>query len=364
MSRSNTDFQGLDDFLENERFRGWVKGQHPEDAAFWKNWQAANPEKIQLYELAVSTLLLLEGNAPLSTDEEIKGKVERLIARIEQQPEARTLPLRSYISWVAAALVLVSLGVGWLTWKNHLPTYDTIVNLTKPDAPREQWKKQSNDNEHPLLINLPDGSSVLLSKGSQVRYEEKMNKSQREIYLEGEGFFEVAKNPDRPFLVYTKGLTTKVLGTSFRVRAFADEPNVTVSVKTGKVTVLPNSSRKTAVKGKEFTLLPNEEVSLIKENDEYVRQPAELKSAVTSIPDIQTQSFDFNFTPVSEVFEELEKTYGVKIEYDKVKMRNCTLTATLSDEPFLDKVRLICLGTESTFELTDNTIRIQSKGCP
>lgn len=365
MSMSNRNFQSLDDFLENERFKGWVRGEHPEDATFWKSWKAANPEKIQLYETAVSTLLILEGKSLATTDEEIKGKVEQLIARIEHQPETRTLSLRRYVSWVAAALVLVSLGVGWLTWRNHLPTYDTIVNLTKPDAPKERWKEQSNDYERPLLINLPDGSSVLLSKGSEVRYEEKMDKSQREIYLEGEGFFEVAKNPDRPFLVYTKGLTTKVLGTSFRVRAFADEPNVTVSVKTGKVTVLPNSSRKTAVTGKEFTLLPNQEVSLVKENDEYVRKSVEVKSPVpAAITDIQTKTFEFDFTPVSEVFEELEKIYGVKIEYDKQKMRNCTLTATLSDEPFLDKVRLICLGTESTFELADNKIIIHSKGCP
>jgi transmembrane sensor len=363
MSSSNTDFQDINDFLQNERFKGWVLGQHSEDAAFWKAWKEANPSKIQLFETAVSTLLLLEGNPSLSTDEEVKAKVEQLIYRIDRQPETRTVFIRRYVSWVAAALVLVSLGMAWLVWRNQVPTYDTLVNLSKPDAPRERWRKQGNDAEGPLLINLPDGSSVLLSKGSHVRYEEKMDKSQREIYLEGEAFFEVAKNRDRPFLVYAKGLTTKVLGTSFRVRAFADEPNVTVSVKTGKVMILPNSFRKSAITGKEITLLPNQEVSLVKENDEYVRKAVEGKAASPAISEIQTKVFNFNFTPVSEVFEELEKTYGVQIEYDQEKMRNCTLTATLTDEPFLDKVRLICLGTESTFELADNKIVIHSKGC-
>jgi hypothetical protein len=128
--------------------------------------------------------------------------------------------------------------------------------------------------------------------------------------------------------------------------------------------VMSGSGKEPAGSEKTFTLLPNEAISLNKENEKYVKKVLNTKLASAEMPQIPKPRFEFRFTPISEVFAELEKAYNVVIEYDKQRMRNCTLTATLTDEPFIDKLRLICIGTESTFEIQNNKIIIDSKGCP
>ena len=89
-------------------------------------------------------------------------------------------------------------------------------------------------------MTLHDGSTVILEPGGEVRYNEKFLNT-REVYLSGDAFFEVTKDASRPFLVYANEITTKVLGTSFRIKAKQGEKEIVVAVKTGKVSVMANS---------------------------------------------------------------------------------------------------------------------------
>ena len=89
-------------------------------------------------------------------------------------------------------------------------------------------------------MTLQDGSTVILEPGGEFRYNEKFL-NPREVYLSGDAFFEVTKDASRPFLVYANEITTKVLGTSFRIKANQGEKEIVVAVKTGKVSVMANS---------------------------------------------------------------------------------------------------------------------------
>ena len=100
--------------------------------------------------------------------------------------------------------------------------------------------EQTNNSNMPQIITLSDGSSVLLQPNSKLSYPKIFIGNQRKVYLSGEAFFEISKNPKKPFFVYANEIVTKVVGTSFRIRAYSNQPNVEVLVRTGKVKVRSN----------------------------------------------------------------------------------------------------------------------------
>src|SRR5688572_8298430 len=89
----------------------------------------------------------------------------------------------------------------------------------------------------PQFLRLPDGSTVLLNEGSKLEYPITFSGDTREVFLQGEGYFDIQHNPSKPFVVKTANVTTTVLGTAFNVKAFPSEKHITVTVTRGKVKV-------------------------------------------------------------------------------------------------------------------------------
>lgn len=368
------DLNTLEDFLENDRFRQWVKSPDGELKAYWEDWLTKNPSKRSVFESAVATSLLIEGRSPAISDEYIRRKISVIRQNIETSEDRRfSLPLpMSVLKWAAA--LIVGLGVGWVLVSQEVFFRDQDISMegsgkginhSSAPMPHDTVRSFTNPKSQQLLVNLPDGSSVVLSKGSSLQYDMHGGEFQRKVRLAGEGFFEVAKDPAHPFFVYTSHLTTRVLGTSFLVRSFEGEPKATVSVRTGKVSVTPAKTDERARKASPDTLLltPNEQVSLVVATEQMVREDLNGRGR-SSLPELlQKPKYEFHLTPVTQVFALLEKAYGVPIRYDAQAFGHCTLTAVLSDEPFLDKIRMICVGIEADFEVRDNQVFITGDGC-
>ena len=113
-------------------------------------------------------------------------------------------------------------------------------------------------------ITLPDGSSITINSGSELKFPEVFSKNSREVWLEGEAYFDISKDVDRPFHVSTDGLTVQVLGTKFNVNTKGKTK--TVSLESGKVQVTLKDS------GDEIQLSPNEELLLNTETGEVVKR--------------------------------------------------------------------------------------------
>lgn len=357
MDRLNYDLNSPEDFLQNEHFRRWVRYRHEHDRSFWEDFLNQYPEKRPAYEQAVATLLVIFGNEAESTSVgNAAGRLREMLDASADKPEP--LPLWRWLRWASAAVLVIGLGFWWSRAGRELPIAGDA--LRHPNAlEQDAWITRENQSRDLLLVNLPDGSSVLLSKGSSIRFAKEMNGVERDVYLDGEGFFEVVKNPSKPFLVHTDKLTTRVLGTSFRVKSFPGQAEAEVAVKTGKVAVTTSGSDA----AEPLTLYPNQQVSLVRKNDRVFRSVTGPVKAEAATP-IEAEPFDFQFTPVSEAFKTLEMHYAVKIHFDQEKMSRCTVTAALKDEPFLEKIRLICLATESSFDISGDQITISGMGCP
>ena len=105
-------------------------------------------------------------------------------------------------------------------------------------CPGQSFQKQ-NAKGVKSTIELADGSKIWLNADSKVQYPALFNGSTREVYLNGEAFFDIAKNPSKPFIIHLSNGTVRVLGTSFNIKAYDNEPVVETSVATGKVAFIP-----------------------------------------------------------------------------------------------------------------------------
>ncbi|GAB4022140.1 FecR family protein [Spirosoma koreense] len=347
-------FSTVEDFLENDAFRAWVLKRRPEDQEIWQQWLAEYPEKRALYEQAVATFLVLQGEQVAITDQQVKAKTEELLHQLTKAPTV-VRPLFGWGRWAAAAAV-VGLAIYWQFGSSLSRPFAAFRKQDAQVIRDVGWKIVKNGTGQPMVVLLPDNSSVLLSTGSQLRFHKQNIHKLREVYLQGEGFFEVSKNPAKPFIVYTANLTTKVLGTSFQVHSFDKETAAFVKVKTGKVSVTPAYAP-----DKPILLTKNEQLSLETKTDKFIKR--DIVPAKGNSSGIVSQQFTFEFTPVSEIFTLLETSYNMPIRYDRQLLAHCTFTGQLNDASFLEKIRLICLTIESTFEVVDNQVVIHSHGC-
>ncbi|MDF7821786.1 FecR family protein [Runella sp. MFBS21] len=346
------------ELLEDETFQRWMKERSQEDRLFWEEWLYVYPEKREIYEQAVAMFLVIEGKKDTLSDQDISLKKEQILELISEESSSSIKSLLSW-TWLRGVAAVIIMGVVTWYYFRGLDTPQTAPLTTRSEEKgleREQWRQVSNTSQQPMVVLLPDNSSVVLSEGSSLRFQAAVNTAKREVFLKGEGFFEVSKDPTKPFFVYTNSLTTKVLGTSFQVRSFEGETVALVKVKSGRVAVMPVASP-----NKSTLLTPHQQLSIEIKTNKIIQE--ESRAAPKNPSDIVNQEFTYEYAHVSDILEQLQESYNMPIQYEREKLSTCTFTGQLNDLPFLEKIRLICLTIESTYQIIDNKVVIQSKGC-
>lgn len=224
------------------------------------------------------------------------------------------------------------------------------------------WTRIANKEKVAKRINLPDGSHVTLEPQSMIKFSAAFNESKREINLEGEALFEVYHNEQSPFYVFANEVTTMVLGTSFRVKAFEHDKNITVAVRTGSVSVYTSQDdKKESALAKEIILTPNQQIVYDRSEKTILRRIVEVPQPI--LPEEKVKRMRFEAAPVKEVFEALEKVYGVDIVFDEQLFSSCALTTSISDGGIYNRLSNICKAIGATYTVNENQIVIQGTGC-
>ncbi len=354
------------DFAMDDFFREWVLQPNTLANAFWTQWLKDHPEQAPTIALAKKTVWTLRNAQNEISDNEIVVAVAEIVAAANQKEAQKQPPRRiklftkQTIAWAASMALLI--GLAWIVYLRvrHQPS-ELYLQTVAQVVPAQKVFEQVNTGSQAMLITLEDGSSVLLQPHSRLSYPTTFDDTARKVVLSGEAFFEVAKNPKKPFYVYANELITKVLGTSFTIKAFDQDAQVEVIVKTGKVWVYTHKSQ-SQKEVLQATLLPHQQATLLR-TQLALQKSLPSTEVLQALPTIQTQLFEFKHTPLATVFHTLEETYHVEIEYNEEQMKACELTASLGDEPLYEKIRLICEVIEASYEIHDNTIVIQGKPC-
>lgn len=358
------------DFVEDDDFVRWVYKNNTGDNLFWNDWLSKNPEKLLTVTEARSILEASEIKpVPVPTEDEIEEQVMNVLNVIRVEKKMTGHKKNRGKTWLlAAACVVVLAGVCVTAYYFNAGNNMFDSYTYKQQTGAKKLIEQVNTSGKALNISLPDGSTVALSTNSRISYAIGLNDSlTRDVYLSGEAFFEVKKNPQKPFRVFTNEIVTKVLGTSFTVRAFERDKTIKVIVRTGKVNVYSQAnknSKKEVVDSRKFegiVLTPNQQITYIKNDRKFEKELLEKPQIIA--PEIIPQSMVFTDAKLLDVLELLKKAYGISIIYDADILKGCTITADLTDESLYRKLDLICAAIDAKYEVIDSEIFIEATTC-
>lgn len=357
----------VEQLASDDSFIHWVNRTDADSEKAWELFILRHPE-MRLKADQARTLVLNLKKAETTTQSEMQvekmwSEIEGRIACDDARGSEKTSTLWPYSYAVAAAISLAVLSVA--AWRVLSPQLsgDMFVQSVGTISASEYIEEVNTSGEE-LRLHLSDGSVVTLAHGSSLRCRRVFSDDDfREVYLKGEAFFEVAKDPTRPFLVHTDEVVTRVLGTSFRVKASQDNKEVVVSVRSGKVSVYALAPGKAESESQKngVILLPNQQVTYLRDQDSFGK--ALVAEPRIVLPSIKDSDFVFENTPIKEVFQTLQRAYGVEIIFDEEVMSNCFITAPLGSEPLFEKLRIICRTIGAQYETIDARVVITSAGC-
>jgi transmembrane sensor len=299
--------------------------------------------------LAQLKQLWMESNYAAAPDvdwDKVYSRIMNIAAEPSTQKAKKIYRFRSL--GVAAGISLlagmVAFGVYWGT-KDKKDAKAQVV--------QEEQKHQQAGPGH-QLINLPDGSIVLLNNNSKLDYPASFKGKTREVFLTGEAWFKIKPNPDRPFLVHTGSITTKVLGTSFNIKAYPVDDKVSVTVTQGKVEVRDKKQTLGILK-------QDQQITIDKMARTHERQDVIAEEVLTwKKGDLIMDDITFE-----EAVKKIAEIYQVQITLLNPKLKNCRFTATFLNQASLEQVlNVLCDLNNAAWSLQQERLYvINGEGC-
>jgi len=283
---------------------------------------------------------------PAQMDEETKSRFLDVLRNSERDRVSGSPPLNvassdrnRYTRWWAVAasvLILISAGVFWTVRMDF-----SVESLPVTELATTQYTGKQ-------VVNLPDGSTVILNEGSRLSFSESFGKEKREIQFSGEGYFDIAHDPDRSFLIHTGEVTTTVLGTAFNLMAYEDQPRITVAVERGEVAVGDENRLYEKI-------LPSEQLVVNKRTRKYEKEAADLSKVLAW----KDQFLILAETTIEEAAELIGARYHLQVKIRNEEVRNCLINAAFMHGETIDQVlRVICGVLQAEYSRVDNTVEI------
>ncbi|HKK45698.1 MAG TPA: FecR domain-containing protein [Balneolaceae bacterium] len=247
-------------------------------------------------------------------------------------------------SWGKAAVVGAAAAILIAFLYVYVPHSSTHNQLADNGQEMERITTQRGQR---TVVRLSDGTKVHLNAASMIKIPSDYGDSTRDVYLEGEAFFEVTHNPQKPFLVHTPNAYTKVLGTKFDVKAYPGDDPVQVVVKEGLVAL--NSS-----------INPNTTHNKIARNHMGTLD----RKGNMKISEVQIDSYlgwkdgrlIFKSTPLKNMVPQLERWYDININVADSSLYSQRMTASFKDEPTSEVLKIIALSLNASYERKGRTV--------
>lgn len=267
---------------------------------------------------------------------------EKVKSRIEKDEENKTTEyitksnvfyLSSFLKFAALGLILI--GIGFVSTRIY-KTYNGNKQI-------EYIANNTDRNE----ITLSDGTIVTLYPTSKLIYQKQFAANERKVKLQGEAFFNVAKNPQKPFIVEVQNTEVKVLGTSFNVSSSLTNNKVEVFVETGLVQVTKKLGENESV-----LIFPGELVTV---TDQHINHS---KNTDYNIIAWKTKQITFKEEPLNNVISTLNKVYNSRISCSDSTILNQRFTSTFKNQTLDSVLSVICLAFDLKVVDDNGEIRI------
>ena len=311
----------------------------PSEQEELRRWLDANPahqtqyqDQQRLWQLTPPAQV-----AEVDTDAAWQKVQEGIQLQVPQQ-QAKVIPLFRSMMRVAAAVALL-IGLAWLIGYYYFPNYGMEVAA----AGKEQ-----------RLVILPDSSQVWLNKESKLVYDTDFDGAAREVQLEGEAFFEVQRDTQRPFVIKTDAAQIKVLGTSFNLRAYPNEEREELVVATGKVTF-------TAAEGTAAAIItPGYVASLNRESNTIAKHRISGENAWAW----KSGRLQFKDQLLKDVVPDIERYYGVELQLQNPGLGNCRYTGSFQRAELEEVLQVLAATLQLEYKKQNNqTYTFAGPGC-
>ncbi|MBN2519525.1 MAG: DUF4974 domain-containing protein [Bacteroidales bacterium] len=243
-----------------------------------------------------------------------------------------------------AAIITIVLSLGYFS-------YDFITNYGFSNKAYVHTIVPKGQTSQLLL---PDSTKIWLNSGSTLKYPNRFNETSREVFLEGEAFFDVRPDPLKPFIIKTSGPTIKVLGTKFNVSSYENDDCIETTVVNGSVEVF-KSNRKS---DNRVVLEPNQKATYNKNNNEIELQDvdAELYTAWMN------GKYIFKNEELGEIAKKIERAYDYNIYFRDVELQNIRLSGRFKNsEPIEQILEVIRLTSPIEYRINKRDIFIYER---
>jgi ferric-dicitrate binding protein FerR (iron transport regulator) len=291
---------------------------------------------------------------------------QAILDRIEPSVTKYSISRRKFglaLSAAATILILISLATGYFFIRYSDLKKQQANSYTYIFSPRGQRTR----------VILPDSTKVWLNSESSLKYSTNYNSEIREVTTEGEAFFQVHKNPEKPFLVNADEIKIKVYGTSFNVKAYSDDKSIETTLIEGKLSITSLVSQKG--KGEEIFLKPNEKCIYLRKDASIQKQKNitddEKKSEVIIKQNINPEeeklwkygNLIFNDETFGNLAKKIERWYDVKIHFEDEKIRNYKFTGEFNKETINQAMEALMLSSQKSYkyEIVHRDIYLKSK---
>lgn len=299
-----------------------------------------NPELVetcmqQAFEVLPATALL-----PLEQEEQERAWLTfSLMTGKLPLPEVPVIPMRKRMSWMKYAAAVLMLGAALIALQYFLPG-------SADKASEQHFTVFKAEKGVTKQLRLTDGSLIWLFPGSGMELPDDFNETDRRITLHGKAFFDIAKNPQKPFLVQAGDLTTEVLGTSFEVNT-TNKEFMSVMVKTGMVGIKQ--------KGKELLrLLPDQQLRYFKNSESFTVSAANAAAQSNWI----SGDLVFDNASLVEIFKTLEQWYGVTIDMNEEKWKDKRISMNIRGQSITQVMELLAFASDFKFNQKDKYIKV------
>lgn len=292
------------------------------DPAMWKEWANSSDENLQLYQDARD--LVLQFYSPLSPEEfeseaiEFRRRINvtnteknDIVSLYDQRRPKKT----SFLKYAAALLILLSAAITYFFVKDQRSS----DMLTLSDD--EVVISKSTTRGQKMTIVFPEGTVVKLNSESSITYPKEFNSDKREIILEGEAYFDVAHYENWPFIVRSKDVQTKVLGTAFNISSYPENEFVNIALVNGSVLVATKDQRTVRLQPMEMVSVHDNKEDLVIEGFDFEK-----------IAGWKDNLIAFDKATFKEIESKLERWYDVEFDYTKAPVFEGGYTGDFSDE--------------------------------
>ena len=303
----------------NEEIRGWI----------FEDWNSYR-EVDNLYNDERFTILF----------DKIQAKIDR---NNQNNPKKKinTLTLSMFTKWMTRAAAVLLIPV--LTFLFYTLNENRIESVQYSNLATDSLEVIAPIGSR-TVVHLSDGSIVQLNYGSRIKYPRLFSGATREVTLAGEGFFNVAHNPEQPFVVKAGRLNVKAVGTAFNVLAYPDDSFIETTLVNGKVALekIENNGITKSI----GTMIPGQHV-VYKTNTGAVLST---KGSVEKFISWTEGKLIFEDTPITQIAEKLNRMFNVDIEI-KNDVKDLYYTVTLVDEPLYQILDLITIATPVSYRI-------------